>query len=69
MTQQEIDRAVAVATGESQFVIHDRGFCIADPLDVAFGTRTAQAAHVGLGQHDTYIVARLIFELQASAIA
>jgi len=36
MTQQEIDRAVAAATGESQFLIHDRGFGIADQLDVAF---------------------------------
>ena len=34
MTQLEIDEAVAVATGESINLIHDRGFGIADSLDV-----------------------------------
>lgn len=36
MTQVEIDEAVAQVTGESIAVIHDRGFGIADPLDVDF---------------------------------
>jgi len=36
MTQQEIDAAVAAVTGESQLVIRDRGFGIADPFDVAY---------------------------------
>jgi hypothetical protein len=36
MTQQDIDKAVAAVTGESQLLIHDRGFCIADPFDVAY---------------------------------
>jgi hypothetical protein len=36
MTQQDIDKAVASVTGESQLLIHDRGFCIADPFDVAY---------------------------------
>ena len=36
MTQHDIDAAVATATGESLSLIHDRGFGIADPLDVHF---------------------------------
>ncbi len=36
MTQYEIDEAVATATGESVLLIHDRGFSIADPLDVNY---------------------------------
>jgi hypothetical protein len=36
MTQIEIDQAVAAATGESVPVIHERGFGIADALDVQF---------------------------------
>jgi hypothetical protein len=36
MTQQDIDEAVATATGESVSLIHDRGFGIADPLDVIY---------------------------------
>jgi hypothetical protein len=36
MTQYEIDTAVARATGESVAVIHDRGFGLADPVDVRF---------------------------------
>ncbi len=36
MTQQDINEAVATATGESVALIDDRGFGIADPLDVQF---------------------------------
>ena len=36
MTQQDIDEAVATATGESVALINDRGFGIADPLDIYF---------------------------------
>ena len=36
MTQQDINEAVATATGESVALINDRGFGIADPLDVQF---------------------------------
>lgn len=36
MTQVEIDKAVALATGESVDLIQDRGFGIADPCDVQF---------------------------------
>jgi hypothetical protein len=36
MTQQDIDEAVAAATGESITLINDRGFGIADSLDVHF---------------------------------
>ena len=36
MTQYEIDAAVATATGESVALIQDRGFGIADPLDVHY---------------------------------
>jgi hypothetical protein len=36
MTQQDIIEAVATATGESVALIDDRGFGIADPLDVQF---------------------------------
>jgi hypothetical protein len=36
MTQQDINEAVAAATGESVALINDRGFVIADPLDVQF---------------------------------
>ncbi|MBD3673297.1 MAG: hypothetical protein HUJ26_07195 [Planctomycetaceae bacterium] len=36
MTQQEIDRAVCVATGECLCEVQQRGFSIADPLDVNF---------------------------------
>jgi len=36
MTQQELDREVAKATGESLCEIRLRGFSIADPSDVAF---------------------------------
>jgi hypothetical protein len=36
MTQQDINKAVATATGESVALINDRGFGIADPLDVQF---------------------------------
>jgi hypothetical protein len=36
MTQHEIDAAVAQATGENIHLIHDRGFGIADPLEVEF---------------------------------
>jgi hypothetical protein len=36
MTQQDIDEAVATATGESIALITERGFAIADPLDVHF---------------------------------
>ncbi len=34
MTQLDIDRAVATATGESLYEISHRGFGIADPLEV-----------------------------------
>jgi hypothetical protein len=36
MSQREIDEAVAKATGESLAEIHNRGFGVADPLDVHF---------------------------------
>jgi hypothetical protein len=36
MTQIEIDEAVAEATGECVALIQDRGFGIADPLDVEY---------------------------------
>ena len=36
MSQQEIDLAVAIATGESVGTIREFGFGIADPLDVDF---------------------------------
>jgi hypothetical protein len=36
MTQQDIDEAVATATGESVDLINGLGFGIADPLDVRF---------------------------------
>ena len=36
MTQQQLDLAVARATGESLREIRSRGFSIADPSDVAF---------------------------------
>jgi hypothetical protein len=36
MTQCEIDAAVATATGESVAVIQDRGFGMADSLDVNY---------------------------------
>ena len=34
MTQYELDDAIAMATGESVTLIHQRGFSIADPLEV-----------------------------------
>jgi hypothetical protein len=42
MTQQDIDEAVAMATGESVALINDRGFGIADPLDVHFDPEPRQ---------------------------
>ncbi len=36
MTQLQLDRAVAKATGESLREIRHRGFSIVDPTDVAF---------------------------------
>lgn len=36
MTQQELDRAVAKATGESLGEIRRLGFSVADPVDVCF---------------------------------
>ena len=36
MTQHEIDQAVASATGETLAEIQQRGFCIADQLEVKF---------------------------------
>lgn len=36
MTQQELDRQVARATGEPLCGIRQRGFGVADPLDVRF---------------------------------
>ena len=36
MTQQELDRQVARATGEPLCSIRQRGFGVADPLDVRF---------------------------------
>ena len=36
MTQQDINEAVATVTGESVALINDRGFGIADPLEVHF---------------------------------
>ncbi len=36
MTQQDLDIAVASATGEDLRAIRQRGFSLADPLDVNF---------------------------------
>lgn len=36
MTQSELNRAVATATGETVFTISELGFSIADPDSVAF---------------------------------
>ncbi len=36
MSQQEIDEAVASATGERVGVIRSRGFSMVDPFEVAF---------------------------------
>ena len=36
MTQQDLDQAVAAATGETATVIHERGFGMADPLEVHY---------------------------------
>ena len=36
MSQQEIDEAVASATGESLALIHSRGFGMADELDANY---------------------------------
>ena len=36
MSQRELERAVAVATGESVVTIHELGFGLADGLDVDF---------------------------------
>ena len=36
MSQQDIDEAVASATGEKVGTIRSRGFSIADPFEVAF---------------------------------
>jgi hypothetical protein len=36
MGQNELDEAVANATGEKLGVIRNRGFSLADPLEVAF---------------------------------
>lgn len=36
MTQQQLDREVAKVTGESICDIRQRGFSIADPVEVAF---------------------------------
>ena len=36
MTQQDLDTAVALATGEDITQIRRRGFSLADPLDVQF---------------------------------
>ena len=36
MSQTELNEAIAKATGESVRVIDERGFSVADPLDVEF---------------------------------
>ena len=36
MTQQDLDNAVASATGEDLRAIRNRGFSLADPLEVDF---------------------------------
>ena len=36
MTQREINQAVATVTGENIGLIHDLGFSLADPLEVAY---------------------------------
>lgn len=36
MTQRDIDQAVATVTGENVSLIHNRGFSLADPLEVAY---------------------------------
>ena len=36
MSQYEIDQAVATVTGENIRLIHNLGFSIADPLEVAY---------------------------------
>ena len=46
MTQTEIDRHVAGATGESLREIRRRGFSIADPVEPAFDPEPSQAAQM-----------------------
>jgi hypothetical protein len=41
MTQRDIDRAVALATGESENEIQHRGFGLADPLEVGYDPEPA----------------------------
>ena len=36
MTQSQIERSVAAVTGEARRTIRNRGFSLADPLEVAF---------------------------------
>lgn len=36
MTQSQLDRSVAAATGEARRTIRNRGFSLADPLEVTF---------------------------------
>jgi hypothetical protein len=42
MSQQDIDEAVASATGESVATINDLGFGIADPLEVNYDPEPRQ---------------------------
>jgi len=44
MTQAELDRAVAAATGESRRTIHRLGFLLADPLEPNFDPEPTDAA-------------------------
>jgi hypothetical protein len=42
MSQFEIDQAVATVTGENIGLIHNLGFSIADPLEVAYDPEPRQ---------------------------
>ena len=44
MTQAQLDRQVAVATGESRRMIGSLGFSLADPLEVHFDPEPADVA-------------------------
>jgi hypothetical protein len=44
MTQAQLDRQVAVATGESRRMIGSLGFSLADPLDVHFDPEPSDVA-------------------------
>ncbi len=49
MTQDQIDRLVARATGESLTEIRHRGFGIADPVSVSFDPEPSGISRTGAG--------------------